>query len=82
MEIKAELNSRQIAKLIKSLNELSSKEARKIVSKAARSAAKQILLPAARSRAPVDTGALKRNIKIRAIGRSKTHGAYGVRLGI
>jgi len=79
MQVQATINSRQLAKIITALKRIPGKEGKKIIRKAAREAANQVLLPVARSAAPADTGKMRRNIKVRAIGRSKN--GVGVRIG-
>lgn len=78
MQLNATIDSRQLAKILKSLKRIPAKEGKKIIRTAAREAAKQVLLPVARALAPSDTGLLRRKIKVRAIGRSKNG---GVRIG-
>lgn len=56
--------------LLAKLDRLSRKDSRSVVRKAARRAAKPILMQS-RVNAPVDTGTLRRSIKIKAITRSR-----------
>ena len=79
--MRAEVNQQQIGKILNDLlKELPGKEGKKIVRKATRLAAREIILPQARNNAPVRSGALKRAIKVKAITRSRS--AVGVRVTI
>jgi HK97 gp10 family phage protein len=64
-------------RIIRKLKRLPKKDARRIIRKASRSAAKSIL-PTAKSNAPVKTGQLRKSIKVRSIKKSRT--SIGVRL--
>lgn len=66
-----------VRRLDRKLKRLGSKEAKKLVTKAAREAVKPILLTARRY-APKDTGRLQKSIKVRALKRKK--GRFGVRV--
>ncbi len=55
--------------LIQKLGDLKDKHSKDAVRKATREACKQVLQPACKSEAPVDTGTLKRSIKTRAMKR-------------
>jgi HK97 gp10 family phage protein len=79
MQLNATVDSRQLARILSALKKIPGKEGKKIIRKAAREAANQVLLPVARTAAPSDTGKMRRNIKVRAIGRSKN--GVGVRIG-
>jgi hypothetical protein len=76
--IVAQIDREQVKKILADLNEISAKRGRDIVRKSTRTAAKEILLPQAKSNVPVRSGQLKRAIKVRAIQRSKN--AVGVRV--
>lgn len=66
--------------LQKKFAKLHLKAQKKVFLKANRKAAK-VLLKSIKSKAPVDTGALKRNIKIRKIDRSRTKIGLTIRTG-
>ncbi len=51
---------------------------KKLARRAAKVAAKQIVLPAAKALVPVDTGALEASLKVRALKRTKTRTGYTV----
>ena len=59
------------ARLQRKLHSLGNKIEKKIVRRALRTAAK-VVLQAAKARVPVDTGALKKGLKVRATKRSRT----------
>ena len=80
MQIAARINSKQLDRIIRVLKSIPAKEGKKIIRKAAREAARQVLLPAAKAATPVDTGDLRRSLKVRAISRSKN--GVGVRVGV
>lgn len=65
--------------LLRMLNQLKTKDSKKIVRTAARRAAK-LIVPAAKRYAPVNTGELRRAIKVRALPRSRKR--IGVRVMI
>jgi HK97 gp10 family phage protein len=54
------------------LKGLPTKVQKKVSRNATRKAAKEIVLPAARSRTPVDTGELEESLVVRAVKRSRT----------
>lgn len=64
---------------IRALETLSAKLQRKAIAKSSRIAGK-LLMAAGKARAPVDTGALKQSIKVRAIKRNR-RGDVGVVVG-
>ena len=57
--------------LISNLEKLGKKETNKIIRKSLRKAAKEAVLPAVKSRVPVDSGKLKKAIVIRGMPRSR-----------
>lgn len=65
--------------LFRQLNQFAPALAKKIMRKAARKAAKP-LLDAARSFAPVETGALRKGIKIRSVKRKRSSQIIGVKV--
>lgn len=67
-------------KLIKKLNKLAKKDIQKAIRKGTRAGAKEVAT-AARSAAPVDSGALKRSIKVRALPRSRVRIGHRVVVG-
>lgn len=60
----------EMKQLLKNLNSLEKKVAKKVLRKALREGSK-IFLSAAKSNAPTDTGELKRSLKLRAIKKSR-----------
>jgi HK97 gp10 family phage protein len=64
------MTSTGVADVDRKLQRLASKEAKKVIRKATRPALKPVLQEA-RGTAPVKTGNLRRNIKIRALPRSR-----------
>lgn len=58
-------------KLDRALRHLEKNVQRKFARKAMRKAAKDVILPEARARVPVDTGALERSLVVRAARRSR-----------
>lgn len=63
----------------RALKKISGKEAKSLMRKSMRPALKPVLQEA-KSNAPSDTGQLKKNIKIKAMKRSRTH--FGVRVSM
>ncbi len=80
LKVDLEVNERQLRDIISRLNKLEPKIAKKILRQESRRAAKDVLLPAAKSNTPVDSGLLRKNIKILAIKRSRV--AVGVRVAM
>ena len=71
----SELGDEQLSK---NLAQIERAVQKKIVRKALRKAAKEIILPHAKALAPVDTGRLRKSLKIRAAKRSRNR--IGVKL--
>jgi HK97 gp10 family phage protein len=67
--------------LDKKLAGLTLKLQKKLTRQATRKAAKEIVLPAARANAPVDTGELEESLKVRAIKRSRNRIGHMVTVG-
>ena len=75
-----ELNQQQLASIVKMARRLPVALRNKIIRQELRKAAKVTLLPLAKSRMPKRTGTLRKNLKIRAIKRSRVNS--GVRLAL
>lgn len=71
---------KQLRKVIAGLKDLSKNEAKKIMRTASRASCK-VIQPVAKQLAPVDTGFLKSNIRIRAMPRSRVWMGTRVQLG-
>jgi len=59
-------------RLERNLRELATKDLKAVLRKAMRAGAK-VILPAAKANTPLDSGQLKRSIRVRATKRSRTH---------
>jgi HK97 gp10 family phage protein len=79
MAAKTGITIRGLGKLTRQLRKLEPKNARKAIRKAARAAAKPVQIKA-KDLAPVDTGLLRKEIKVRAVKRSRQR--IGVRVTI